>query len=171
MWHCPLLLAASTPCLAEPRGLPKPTLLAAGWQQPGSALQPCLCQQSSSRETAALAALPQAHSMQQLPLLRDPPPHTGWRTHPEPGHSASPGPALSCGKICSWSQNHTGLEEKGTEQDGSCTGTGLPSPWHADPSSTTLAQWAQRPKPCSPLEQRHTAELPRRGRAGPGSSC
>lgn len=48
-------------------------------------------------------------SLQQLPLRRDP---MSWRTHPEPGHSASPDLVRSCGKICSWTQNHTVLEQK-----------------------------------------------------------
>lgn len=48
-----------------------------------------------------------------VPTAAPPPPSPlSLRTYLEPGRSASPGPALSCGKICSWTQSHIVLEEK-----------------------------------------------------------
>lgn len=70
---------------------------------------------TGSTGAQALAAQPllrSPHSLQQLPLLREPRIFSCSRTHLAPGHSASPGPAPSCGKICSWTQNHTVLEQK-----------------------------------------------------------
>lgn len=34
------------------------------------------------------------------------------QTHPPPGCSAPGGLSLTCGKICSWSRSHTGLQRK-----------------------------------------------------------
>lgn len=120
----------------NPEGSGRPLqTLAAKWQQHCSAPGLCLCQQLESREhmtncstsrltqhwkQEGLAGSMQAardhslhnpsHPLQQLPLQGDPQMLPCWRTHLEPEHSASPDPALSCGKICSWTQNHTVLE-------------------------------------------------------------
>lgn len=52
------------------------------------------------------------HPCSNCPFLRDSPSFSGPRAHLAPAHSASPSPALSCGKICSWTQSHTALEEQ-----------------------------------------------------------
>lgn len=130
------------------------------------------------RERSTLASLrtgstgPQALAAQPLPLpfaahtpcsnspsLRDPWTFSCSRTHLEPGHSASPGPALSCGKICSWTQNHTALQQKPRSSMRAAHATSSLVNVHANPRSNTPACQTRRPKPCTPSKQTHMPGL------------
>lgn len=115
---------------------------------------------AGSRCTTPHAPLCSPHSLRQLPFLRDPWTFSCSRTHLEPGHSASPGPALSCGKICSWTQNHIVLEQKPRSSVRAAQTRSSLVNVHANPRSITRACQTHRPKPFTPSKtNRHTRAL------------
>lgn len=99
-----------------------------------------------------------------VPTAAPPPPSPlSLRTYLEPGRSASPGPALSCGKICSWTQSHIVLEEKPwSSMRAAHTGSSL---------LVTPTCQAHRP-PSLPSRHTHTHQgSPEQPWAGSGRSC
>ena len=72
---------------------------------------PTRCPQKRRRwgDTGQLPGPQIWHPPSRLPPLQ---PRDPAKTHPPPGYSALADLSLTCGKICSWSQSHTGLQQK-----------------------------------------------------------